>query len=215
MVAQTAMLVFSKAPVPGQAKRRLIPALGASGAAQLQRRMTEKTVGTAAAFGGVQLWCSPAPHHSLFRRLQRAYGVVLRHQRGSDLGERMSNAFGEALREARAALLVGSDCPFLEPEDLRIASERLAEGCEAVFIPSLDGGYVLVGLAKPAPDIFQDVPWGSSEVMDVTRRRLRAMGWAWSELPPKRDIDRPEDLSSLGPEWFAPNGPPAGTFLGR
>jgi hypothetical protein len=66
-----------------------------------------------------------------------------------------------------------------------------------VLGPAVDGGYFLIALAAPAPSLFENVPWGSDEVLEITRDRLNQLNWAWHELTPRRDIDRPEDLDFL------------------
>lgn len=100
------ILVFSRAPQPGTVKRRLIPALGAKGAAALHERMTTAAIETAVAagIGPVQLWCTPSPEHAYFKRVRQKYGVALHCQRGVDLGARMHHAFDISLREHRGAI---------------------------------------------------------------------------------------------------------------
>lgn len=199
MSAPVPVLVFARAPRPGHVKRRLIPVLGAAEAARLQRRMTRRAVQTAlaAATGPVQIWCTPRTAHPFFVSLGEAHGVALHAQRGADLGARMAHALETGLATHGAALLVGSDCPFMTPADLRRGAACLRAGSPAVLGPALDGGYFLIGLARPAPELFRGLRWGGAEVLAETRRRLRALGWAWTELPARRDIDRPADLPHL------------------
>ncbi len=142
----------------------------------------------AAGVGAVELHCASHQGHPFFRRMARRYGVRLRMQSRGDLGQRMHQAL------ERSAILIGSDCPELEPADLRAAARALAEGADAVFAPALDGGYALVGVRRPDRRIFENVDWGKPQVMAQTRERLRALGWRWRELRTVRDIDRPADL---------------------
>lgn len=197
------ILIFSRAPRPGAVKRRLIPALGAQGAAELHERMTEVALETAVSAGvaPVQLWCAPSAEHACFQRLRERYAVTLHCQVGADLGARMHHAFTTVLREHAYAILMGSDCPFLTAEDISTAAEWLMTGWDAVIGPALDGGYVLIGLARPAPDLFADMAWGTDAVLAVTRQRLRSMGWRWSELAARPDVDRPADLDRLPRHW--------------
>jgi glycosyltransferase A (GT-A) superfamily protein (DUF2064 family) len=94
-------------------------------------------------------------------------------------------------------LLIGTDCPALTTQTLHDAAVALAPNQDAVFVPAEDGGYVLVGLHRPERCLFENMPWGGSEVMAQTRVRLRASGLRWRELAPLWDVDRPEDLPRL------------------
>ena len=177
------IIVFAKAPVPGEAKTRLIPRLGPWGAARLHLRLTLHALRTARAAncGPVELHLSRT--HSLFRRA--------RLQRGRDLGERMQHAFCRA----RKAILIGTDCPMLTPRDLRRAARWLSGGYDAVLAPAEDGGYALIGLRKPIPRLFQGIDWGSERVYAETVKKLA--GYRWRALPPVWDLDRPQDLDRL------------------
>lgn len=191
--------IFSKAPVPGAVKTRLIPALGAEGAARLQRWLTRRTVAVACAAGyeRVELWCAPDRRHPFFGGLARAYPVVLRDQWGADLGERMLNALAHD-PACGTGVLVGSDCPDLDSVMLRAARHALTrDGAAVVLGPAMDGGYVLIGMHEPVPGLFSAMPWGTYAVLSLTRRRLEALGLATVELEPVRDLDRPEDLRLL------------------
>jgi hypothetical protein len=199
--------IFARAPLAGTAKTRLIPALGAGAAARLQRRMTLHALAVAwrAAIGNVSLWGSPDDQQRFFRAVQRCAGVDLRSQSGPDLGQRMANAFAA---QAGPLLLIGTDCPALQPEHLSDAASALLDdrqgGNDAVFIPAEDGGYVLVGLRRPQPRLFEGIDWGTEQVMAQTRQRLSGLRLRWAELPPLWDLDRPSDLARLATlEGFA------------
>lgn len=189
--------VFAKAPVAGFAKTRLAPALGWRGAARLQRHLTLTTLGTArdAAVGPVSLWCAPDSRHRFFRALRLHCTLTCYDQQGATLGERMAAAFGRYLR-SRTLLLIGTDCPALTPGHLRTAAAALRT-VDASFYPAADGGYVLIGLRRQHPDLFEDVPWGTDLVMQETRRRLERLGWSWWEGKALHDIDTVDDLAYL------------------
>lgn len=195
------LLVFCRAPRPGEVKTRLIPALGAAGAAALYRRLLGRTVAAAARVPGgrVELWCHPDCGDPLLRDLGAAHGAALYPQRGGDLGARMAHALGAG----GGGVLCGSDCPGLGPDRLEAACRALEGGAEAVFTPAADGGYVLVGLGAPRPEPFSGMPWGGPWVMAETRARLRRAGLAWRELATLRDVDRPADLAWLGRDYPA------------
>jgi uncharacterized protein len=186
--------IFAKAPIEGFAKTRLIPYLGATAAADLQRQFIERTVATATAakLGPLSIWCTPDCEHEVFASLTRTWPIELRTQSGGDLGARMLNAF-EALTPDPPLMLVGTDCPMIEPSHLIDCANSLRHGADAVFLPTEDGGYALVGSAKPLPILFADMPWGTDRVMPETRLRARQMGLRISESALVWDIDAPAD----------------------
>lgn len=201
--AAPGVAVFARAPAPGRAKRRLVPALGEEGAAELQRRMTERIVAAAveAGIGAVSLWCTPDCRHPSFQALRARHPALrLRAQRGNGLGERMAAAMREMLHHHPFTLLAGSDCPALGKAELRRTARWLAEGADAVLVPALDGGYVLIGLRRFEGSLFEEMAWGTGRVLVTTRRRLAGLGWRWRETEPLPDIDRPADLLRLEPD---------------
>jgi glycosyltransferase A (GT-A) superfamily protein (DUF2064 family) len=112
----------------------------------------------------------------------------------------MAFAFSKALKKASSALLIGTDSPSLNSEDIKEAAEAFTQGVDAVITPSEDGGYVLIGLRHEAPDLFTGISWGSNTVMDETRLRLNRLKWRWRELRERWDVDRPEDIERLKKE---------------
>ncbi len=190
------IIVFAKAPVPGAVKTRLIPALGAAGAARFAERLVRQAIDTAQAAlpGAVELCCAPDATHPFFRGIE---GVTLAEQGAGDLGARMHRALERALRGAGAALLIGADCPALSGDHLHAAADALRGDSDVVLGPAEDGGYVLIGARRVVPELFQEITWGGARVLDQQRDRLRALGWRWSELPPLWDVDRPEDLERV------------------
>jgi hypothetical protein len=206
-VGRTGLAILAKAPVPGLAKTRLIPHLGAEGAAALQRWLLQRIVTTALAaeVGPVTLWCAPDVDHPEFSDCRNRGQVVLRPQADGDLGARMHAAVAGSPAPA-GVLVVGTDCPVLTPGLLRRAAASLDQD-DATVIPAEDGGYVLIGVRHPSLRVFTDIDWGSGKVMAQTRERLSEAGWRWSEFPPLWDVDRDEDfqrLCDLFPEDFPP-----------
>ena len=204
MSLSCAVLVFAKAPVAGYAKTRLMPALGADGAARLAGRLLRHAVqqACAARVGPVQLCCAPDAGHPAFAALAQAHGVSLAAQGDGDLGARMARALRGALGRHGRALLIGTDAPGLDAAYLRQAAALLA-GHDAVFGPATDGGYTLVGLSRPADTLFDGIAWSTAQVMAQTRERLRAAGLSHAELAPLPDIDGPGDLRHLPRDWTA------------
>lgn len=194
---ETALAVFAKAPVPGFAKTRLIPALGAAGAARLQEVLTERAIETALAaeIGPVTLWCAPDAAHPVFRALGLRFPIALADQPQGDLGARMLGAF--AAGAGRPLVLIGADCPCLEPDDLRAAALVLAEGADVVIAPAEDGGYGLIAAARPFPALFQDMPWSTDRVAALTRARASAASLRMHQLRLVWDVDVPADYARL------------------
>lgn len=205
MTTGTALIVFAKAPVAGQAKTRLIPALGAAGAAALAERLLARALGAAAAtgFDTLELCATPDGSHALLQRLARQHGAVMADQGDGDLGARMHRALARALHTHGRALLMGSDVPALDAPRLRQAVAAL-DAHDAVFVPALDGGYALVGLRRPEPRLFEGMTWSTPQVMANTRERATAAGLRWAELPALADIDTPADLVHLPAGWWQP-----------
>jgi len=190
------IIIFCKAPVPGEVKTRLIPALGAQGAATLQATLLHRTLKTAIATEiPCELYCWPNADHPAFAPFRKRYAIPCHDQHGADLGERMANAISRALASADAVLLIGSDCPGIYATYLRAAMITLASGSDAVLGSTVDGGYCLIGLNKPVPGLFSDIPWGSSQVLAMTRNKLAERNMSWNELPPLNDLDTPADLA--------------------
>jgi len=190
--------VFAKAPVAGAVKTRLAAILGPQGAAGLHAELVRRALATAVASraSSVELWCSPDARDPFFARCATEFGVALRTQEGEDLGERMRRAFEAAFANGRALVIIGGDCPALAPRDVSAALDALAE-YDAVLAPAEDGGYVLIGLARPVAALFESIAWGGAGVMDATRARLAAAGVRWKELGTLWDVDRPEDYARM------------------
>ena len=182
------IIVFAKAPVPGQAKTRLIPRLGDWRAARLHRRLILHALNTAIAArcGTVEL--HGTRRHGFFKNLK----VPFRVQRGEDLGERMYHALSRA---KKPAILIGTDCPVLTVADLRRAARWLRGGADVVLAPAEDGGYALIGARRVSPSLFEGIAWGSSNVYAQTVKKLG--GYRWRILRCVWDVDRPHDLDRL------------------
>lgn len=191
-----AIAVLAKAPVAGFAKTRLIPALGAEQAAQLQACLIAHAIDTACAAGTgpVTLWTTPDDTDPTFQTLRTQYNVALACQPDGDLGARMFVALAAT---GRPTLVIGTDCPAMTPEHLRMAADVLRGGADAVICPAEDGGYVLIGMREPRAALFAGMTWSTSDVMAETRRRLRDQKLTWQEPVTLWDVDVPEDLARL------------------
>jgi len=205
--------VFAKAPVAGQVKTRLHPALGSDGAAALQRALIERTLSLATAacpgtVSEIELWCAPHTTHPFFAECAQRFPVALRTQPPTDLGLRMRHALADALARDCLPVLIGTDCPALTVAELAQAFDALhgseAEGVESAFcaadivlLPTEDGGYALIGARRLDAALFDGIAWSTSEVFAQTRSRIAALGWRLHELETGWDVDRPDDLARL------------------
>ena len=190
----TRIVIFAKAPVPGRVKTRLIPVLGAEGAAAVAARLLERTVAAAKATGlRVELCGDPDP-----RSWYSGPAVTLHPQGDGDLGERLAQAAERVIAGGERALLMGSDCPDLDSARLAEAEAALAR-YDAVIHPTLDGGYALLGLRRYDRSIFTGIDWSTDRVARQTLERLAALGWSVSVGERLRDIDEPADLEALEP----------------
>ncbi len=190
-----ALLVFTRAPVPGQTKTRLIPLLGAQGAAEFHETVLSETLANAKAsmFETVEIWCEPDINHPFLQQCSLNFSCALTVQHGNNLGEKMHNATNETLATYNFVVLIGCDCPAISTDILNQSYQALSNGKDAVLGPSSDGGYYLIGLKKPNPDIFQDMSWGEGDVADKTRHILNRQGLDYVELEELADIDTPDD----------------------
>jgi len=188
--------ILAKAPVPGFAKTRLISLLGAERAALLQAQLIERAANTAAAakLGAVTLWGAPDQGDPLFHKVCARHCFALRRQAEGDLGARMLAASQAA---KGPVLVIGTDCPGLTPMLLRSAADILRGGSDAVILPAEDGGYVLIGMRRAQPALFDSMPWGTGCVLGETRQRLMQLGLTWQEPALLWDLDVPGDLDRL------------------
>jgi rSAM/selenodomain-associated transferase 1 len=188
--------VMAKAPLTGFAKTRLIPLLGAAAAARVQRRFTVDSLYTAQCFApeATTLWCAPHAQQRFFRALHKAAGATCHTQSAGDLGSKMQAIVAQHFAKPHATplIIIGTDCPLLSPGHLQQAAAALAEH-DVVLIPAEDGGYVLIGLRRSVPEVFERITWSTPQVLEQTRQQLRLAGASWHELAPLWDIDEPAD----------------------
>ncbi len=175
MTNDVQIAVMARAPEPGRAKTRLIPRLGADGAAALHARLVEHALRAAVATRlPVTLWCAPDLSHPFFAKCVKEFGVALRPQPDGDLGARMTHVFEMA---GGPTLLMGSDCPAIDAALLLRCAELLRAGGRAVLLPAEDGGYGLVGLAALRCGRFS-ATWSGEPIASWPKRAavLRALG---------------------------------------
>jgi rSAM/selenodomain-associated transferase 1 len=197
------IIIFAKAPRPGLAKTRLIPALGAEGAARLARVMLQHTLQEALAVGAdcVELCMTPGPRDPAWSDCELPRSIILSDQGDGILGERLARASERALTASDAVVLIGTDCPLLTAGLLHEALNALQHS-EAVMSPAVDGGYVLLGFKRFDPSLFQGIAWSTNTVASATRERISQLSWRLHCLPALGDIDEPADLQHLPEGWI-------------
>ena len=201
---QEIVLLFTRYPEPGLCKTRLIPILGNIGAADLQRRMTERVVGQAALLAVSHPHCFEIHYDGGSLSLMRAWlgnSHTYRQQTDSGLGIRMSEAISAHLGKKTAILLTGSDCPEIRAPLLSDALKALRKN-DMVVGPACDGGYYLIGVngalgAGVVSSLFTGIPWGSTSVFAGTMAKAGRHQLTCHILPELHDIDRPEDLEYI------------------
>lgn len=194
---QARLILFTRYPEPGRTKTRLIPALGAEGAAALQRRMSEAIVSHMARFAAqapVNLEIRYADGTQQAVEAWLSSDIPCLAQGEGDLGDRLHRAFTQAFAQgAKKVAVIGADCPGLTPALFTQAFAAL-DNQDLVLGPAMDGGYYLVGLNRPAPALFSKIPWGSGEVLAATLKQAQSLNLTTHLLKPLADVDRPEDL---------------------
>jgi len=198
------VLLFARAAEPGRVKSRLQPPLSARQAAALYDRMLQHAV-TRLAAGGypLDIWFDGCADHGCWSAPAMAAVCAFHPQPEGDLGERMAAAAARVLGEgASFAILTGTDCPELGAGHISAAATALLAGSDVVIAPAADGGYVLLGIRAFHPALFSDIPWGGAEVLAATLSTCERLGLSVCLLPTLADIDRPEDLGLLPPDWL-------------
>ncbi len=202
--ASTALVIFAKAPIPGQVKTRLGPALTEDEAATLHGSFVLDTLERTKAAAGTYklsfdrvLACAPSSTHVFFRIMEARHGVTLLDQEGDDLGARMRHAFDQLFaRGYRQICLVGTDVPSLPLTHYRDAFAALTRH-DLVLGPANDGGYYLIGMTRPHPALFENMPWSTDRVLALTQQKAAAEGLHTAILPTWNDVDTVEDLQAL------------------
>jgi uncharacterized protein len=196
------IVIMAKAPVAGFAKTRLIPALGAEGAAELAKKMLVHTVETAltSRLGIVEICATPDPTHSAWQSLGLPNQLSWSTQGDGDLGERMARISERTIRNGEAIILIGTDCPAIDVFTLHEAVRALQD-YDASLLPTYDGGYALLALKRFDNRLFENMPWSTSTVALQTLQRMVQINCDVRLLQTLHDIDEPTDIGQLPLEW--------------
>ncbi|MBE9043926.1 TIGR04282 family arsenosugar biosynthesis glycosyltransferase [Pleurocapsales cyanobacterium LEGE 10410] len=192
------LIIFSRYPEPGLTKTRMIPALGAAGAAQLQREMTEHTLNTAKSVQSSRNITIEIHFAGGNKQLMREWlGKDIQYipQVAGDLGHKMQSAFERAFSlNHQRVVTIGIDCPDIDSVILNKAFDSL-QTQDLVLGSAEDGGYYLIGLNRSIPQLFQSIDWGTERVFNQTKDIADRINLSLHKLPTLSDIDRPEDLA--------------------
>lgn len=193
-MSDRALVVFVKRPRPGAVKTRLVIALGGAAATGLYRALAEHVLEATTPEGEYERLVFFDPPDALEEMRAWLPGVRLLAQSGHDLGARMADAFARAFaRGARRVAIVGTDAPGVSRETVDGALSAL-DTADVVIGPAEDGGYYLLALRAPRPELFAGIAWSTPTVCDETFLRAAVAGLAVHRLPRRRDIDTLEDL---------------------
>jgi hypothetical protein len=199
-----ALVVFAKAPIPGQVKTRLCPPLTSDEAATVHGSFVldtlERTKRAVSKFRlpvDRYLACAPSSTLAFFKVMEERQAVRLLDQEGEELGARMNRVFETLFARGYGRVVIaGTDVPSLPLETYQQAW-HLFDRCDVVLGPALDGGYYLLGLKKAAPALFHDIPWSTDRVLALTKDKAAELGLSVGLLPEWRDVDTIEDLQAL------------------
>ncbi|MBH0190124.1 MAG: glycosyltransferase [Nitrospira sp.] len=213
--AESALVIFAKAPIPGEVKTRLCPPLTPDEAATLHGSFVlDMLERSKLAVAKLQLpfhrylACAPSSELVFFKIMEERQGVRLLDQTGEDLGQRMHRTFADLFAKGyKQVIIVGTDVPTLP---LSVYQEALAmlSRSDVVLGPALDGGYYLIGLKQPAEQLFAGVPWSTDQVLGATQRNAKTLGLSVELTTAWRDVDTIADLQSLITECQEDNTKP-------
>ena len=194
------LVVFTRFPRPGRTKTRLIPALGAVGAAELQKRMAEHTFLQCRALAAARNAAIEVRYDGGREQEVRQWipaCLPCGPQIEGNLGERLAHCIGAGFAEGmKRVVVIGSDCPALTPAMIARGFALLEEH-DLVLGPAHDGGCYLIGFSRPVCFAWHDIDWGTEKVLRQFLESAAKIGLNWTLLPPLADIDRPEDLHLL------------------
>lgn len=194
---KTAIIIMAKVPEAGKVKTRLQPRLSPGQAAKFAECLLQDTIAkTAGRQDHLIIAYTPAGRRGFFDQFSQQK-FIYTPQKGSDLGERMFNAFDFAFAQKMdSVVMIGTDSPTFPPEFIDQAFEFL-ENTDAVLGETEDGGYYLIGLKTLIKEIFENVQWSSPETFKQTAENIRKLGLNMARLPKWYDVDEPEDLERL------------------
>ncbi|MEO5954178.1 MAG: TIGR04282 family arsenosugar biosynthesis glycosyltransferase [Nitrospiraceae bacterium] len=215
LTPHTALVIFAKAPIPGEVKTRLCPPLTPDEAATLHGSFVlDMLERSKLAVAKLQLpfhrylACAPSSELVFFKIMEERQSVHLVDQVGEDLGQRMHRTSVDLFAKGyRQVIIVGTDVPTL-PLSVYQEAFSMLDRSDVVLGPALDGGYYLIGLKQPAEKLFTGVPWSTDQVLAVTQQKAKTLGLSVGLTTAWRDVDTIADLQSLTTECQEDNKKP-------
>lgn len=196
-MSQPELILFARNPIPGEVKTRLLPDYSPEQAAEIAAFMIRATLELAISAwpGDIALYVWPDTNLPLLHELKREFRVRLEQQAHGDLGAKMLSALRDGIGRNSCAAILGCDVPHCGWDIVDQANHWLARG-RNVLGPTEDGGYYFIGAQEARPELFENIPWGSGQVLETTLARAEAADMKFDLLTTLRDIDTAEDL------WF-------------
>ncbi len=194
-----ALIVFAKAPIEGYVKTRLCPPLAPDEAASLHGSLVLDLLERCQSLQGCDriLAGAPTPEHPFFGAMKTRFKIPIWDQVGDDLGARMAHVFQAALGSPyQSVIIIGTDIPGITVSLISMAFKSLQQH-DIVLGPTVDGGYSLIGLRSPIPQLFENIPWSTEKVFSLTQEKANALGLSVKILPMLRDLDTVEDLQAF------------------
>ncbi len=196
------LIIFTRYPEPGTTKTRMIPALGAEGAADLQRRMTDHLISKVKTMVEQRTLAVEIRFEGGKKKLMREWlgpSFSYRHQGPGHIGQRMKRALEDGFQDGYTSIvIIGSDIPDISSQIIDQAFAELQRN-RLVLGPAADGGYYLVGMQKDEahqayPELFEAIDWGTNRVLSQTIAAANQQGIGYALLVTLKDVDRPEDI---------------------
>ncbi|MCD9186007.1 MAG: TIGR04282 family arsenosugar biosynthesis glycosyltransferase [Pyrinomonadaceae bacterium] len=198
-----ATIIMAKVPRAGNVKTRLQPFLSAEQCVLLSEAFLEDAINKAKGISEKLIIAfSPADERAYFDKFGDE-NLILTEQKGSDLGERMCNAFQFALSQnSDSAVMIGTDSPTFPADYIEQAFEFLELETDAVLGKTADGGFYLIGLRKLNKEIFENVAWSSGKTFEQTYRNIMKSDLHLREVPSWFDVDEKDDLLKLDEQFI-------------
>lgn len=211
------LIIFVRHPQSGKVKTRLAKSLGAEKATEVYRLCAEHL------FQEAEKLPPEIKRYIYFDGIENEYEVQSWAGAGFDyvvqavgsLGHRLENAFSaQFTRGVKKVLIVASDVPDISSSIIIDAFMSL-DNHEIVIGPCYDGGYYMLGMKKLYKNVFDDIPWSTSQVYLLTLTNINKLAISICQMPYLYDIDTEEDLYQWSKTIIAPESHPLGKFISR